>query len=88
MPNEWCNYKVPSRGKDQKVLNNIKKLNSCLDYRYQSDNYVEVIDVGPKAPQFYRKDLTHFNAKGSFEFAKQLADILSNFHWSDRKMWM
>ena len=60
--------KVPPRDKDQKVLNNIKKLYSCLDYRCQCDNFVEVVDVCPKAPQFYRKDLTHCNAKGSFQF--------------------
>ena len=80
--------KVPPRGKNQKVLNNIKRLNSSLEYRYQGDENVQVIDVCPKAPQFYRKDLTHFNFRGSFQFAKQLSDHLSNFHWLDRRMWI
>ena len=80
--------KVPPRGNSQKLNNNIKKLNSCLDHRYRCDNHVQVIDVCPKSPQFYRRDLVHFNSKGSFQFAKQLADCLSNFYWTDRKMWI
>ena len=80
--------KVPPRGNSQKLNNNIKKLNSCLAHRYRCDNHVQVIDVCPKSPQFYQRDLVHFNSKGSFQFAKQLADCLSNFYWTDRKMWI
>ena len=72
----WQVTSRPPRGKNQKVLNKIKRLNSSLEYRYQGDDDVQVIDVCPKAPQFYCKDLTHFNFRGSFQFAKRLSDQL------------
>ena len=80
--------KVPPRGTNYKVLNNIQKLNSCLDHRYSTDGRVHIIDVCPKSSQCFRKDLVHFNSKGSFEFAKQLAEELSNFYLLDRRMWI
>ena len=80
--------KVPPRGTNYKVLNNIQKLNSCLDHRYSSDGRVHIIDVCPKSSQCFRKDLVHFHSRGSFEFAKQLAEELSNLYLLDRKMWI
>ena len=80
--------KIPPRGYNRKVLSNIEKINSNLENRYQNDDAVHIIDVCPKAIQCYRKDLVHFNSKGSFEFATCLAERLSNFPWWEKKMWI
>ena len=80
--------KVPHRGRNQKVLNTVDKLNACLDQRYRCDEHVEIIDVCPKSPHFFRRDMVHFNAKGVSQFAENLADILSNFYWWDKRMWL
>ena len=80
--------KTQPRGNNPKVLNNINKLNASLESRYNGDEHVQVIDVCPKAPELYRKDMVHFNSKGSFKYATQLADNLSSFHMWDNKMWI
>ena len=80
--------KIPPRGCNRRVLNNIDRINSALDKRYQNDDAVRVIDVCPKAFDCYHKDLVHFNFKGSHVFATRLAEQLSNFAWWDRKMWI
>ena len=80
--------KVPPRGRNQKVLNTVDKLNACLDRRYRCDEHVAIIDVCPKSPHFFRRDMVHFNAKGVSQFAENLADILSNFYWWDKRMWL
>ena len=80
--------KVPPRGNNKKVLDNIQRLNSSLDLLYHGDDHVKIIDVCPKSHQFYRRDLVHFNSKGSFMFAEQLADKLSNFYWLEKQMWI
>ena len=80
--------KVPPRGNNKKVITNIQRLNSCLDQRFHADDRVHIVDVCPKSCHFYRDDLVHFNSKGSFMFAEQLADKLSNFYLLDKKMWI
>ena len=79
--------KIPPRGRNQKVLNNVEKINSAPK-RYQNDVVVQIIDICPKAFECYRKDLVHLNSKGSHVFATRLAEQLSNFSWWERKMWI
>ena len=80
--------KVPPRGNHRKVLRTIDKLNACLDQRYRYDEHFEIIDVCPKAPHFFCRDMVHFNAKGVSQFAENLANKLSFFYERDKTMWI
>ena len=80
--------RVTPRGNNKKVIINMQRLSSCLDQRFRADDHVHIVDVYPKSYHFYHGDLVHFNSRGSFLFAEQLADKLSNFYLLDRKMWI
>ena len=40
---------------------------------------VDVIDICPHDPALFRKDMVHFNVKGTRVYAKQMHSMLSHF---------
>ena len=80
--------KIPPRGTDNKILSKIEVINSSLDNHYCNDVLVEIINACSTSLRFYRSDFVHFNPKGAYQFAKQLADTISNFTWRERRKWI
>ena len=57
----------------------ISRVNTYLQHRASEGDGVYTIDVCPHDPAMFRKDLVHFNVKGTRIYAKQMHTELSNF---------
>ena len=74
---------IPSRGNKANVHHNIDTINSWLKRRSQYGDGVFCIDVCPRLPGHFKRDMTHFNSKGLNFYAKRPSQM-SNFSPSQR----
>ena len=71
--------KIPPRKKNKDILNSISRINTYLQERSMKGDKVDVIDICPHDPALFRKDMVHFNVKGTRVYAKQMHSMLSHF---------
>ena len=77
--------KIPPRRHNKDVLNKISPVNTYLQHRVSEGDGVNTIDVCPHDPAMFRKNLVHFNVKGSRIFAKQMyTELLIFFRFSSQ----
>ena len=70
--------KIPSRGHDDVLLNNISFVNDLIS-NLAGD--ILCLDPCPKMFRYYANDEVHLNRSGKRFFVHQLAKSLINFHW-------
>ena len=70
---------IPPRRTNDKVLQNIIRVNNYLRERGTHNDGVTTIDVVPQDPDHFKKDKVHFNGKGLRLYAANIAKHLSNF---------
>ena len=71
--------KIPPRKKNKDILNSISRINTYLQERSMKGDKVDVIDICPHDRALFRKDIVHFNVKGTRVYAKQMHSMLSHF---------
>ena len=71
--------KSPPRKKNKDILNSISRINTYLQERSMKGDKVDVIDICPHDHALFRKDIVHFNVKGTRVYAKQMHSMLSHF---------
>ena len=70
---------IPPRGNNASVLQKIDSINTWMKRRARPGDGLYCIEASPQSPWFFRKDMTHFNARGLNVYAKRLSGHLSNF---------
>ena len=63
-----------------KILSAINEINSHLDLFSERLHNVSPLDVCPWSVHYFRKDCIYFNGHKLYNYAKQLVDVLRNFH--------
>ena len=71
--------KIPPRKKNKDILDSISRINTYLQERSMKGDKVDVIDICPHDPALFRKDMVHFNVKGTRVYAKQMHSMFSHF---------
>ena len=74
---------IPPRGNKASVLQNIDSINTWMKRRARPGDGLYCFEASPHSPWFFRKDMTHFNARGLNFYAKRLSGHLSNFSRSN-----
>ena len=74
--------KIPPRGHDDTLLQNISFVNNLISNMARDDNQnVLCLDPCPKMFKYYAKDEVHLNRSGKRFFVYELSKSLINFHW-------
>ena len=70
---------IPHRGKDNEINRTISYVNDYLQDRGKRKDRVRMIDVVPKLPKYFTKDLVHCNESGKQLYTNNVTTSLVNF---------
>ena len=85
---EWCvlrhNWtsligRIPPRRNSNAILNKIGQSNAYLENKCSRENNLHYIDACPSSIYMYKRDLVHFNQRGTSYYASRLLDHIQGF---------
>ena len=82
--------RIPLRRNNNSLHNKIGQINSYLEQKCSHEPNLNFVDACPKSVYMYRRDLVHFNKRGSRVFADNIGKCFQGFpvHQTMTVMWL